>query len=361
MRWAAMPGIVALLAAAVPTGPPPAGAAEPVALARAQGAEEVCRITDPAVVEASGLAALPGGGFLVENDSNPEPRRTRLFYLGADCSVSRSIGYPSTARDPEDLAVDRKGVVWIADIGDNGPLSGGSGKRRDTIALWTLQPGSKSLKIHRLRYPDGRPRDAEALLVDGAGRPVIVTKDPGGEVFRLDTPLPTDNADGAPLTAVGHFEPGHTGTDNPFGFLGSALITGAAVSPDGRKAVVRTYADAYEFDVPDGDVAKAITSGSPSVTPLPGEPQGEAIAYSVDGNSLLTVSDQGGPVRILRYHIERKTAASTQPAPSVTTAASPAGASAVTGRTRRGTLLIGAFSVVALMLVAAVAYRARRR
>jgi hypothetical protein len=324
--------------------------------ARASDAREVCRIADPAVVEASGLAALPDGGYVVENDSNPEPRRMRLFYLGPDCSLTRSVGYPSTARDPEDLAVDRHGVVWIADIGDNSPLSGGSGKRRDTIALWTLQPGAKTMKIHRLRYPDGVPRDAEALLVDGAGRPIIVTKDPGGEVYRLDTPLPTDNAEGAPLTLVGHFTPSHSGTDNPLGFIGSALVTGGAVSPDGTRAVLRTYSDAYEFDVDGGDVAAAIVTGTPRVTPLPGEPQGEAIAYTPDGSGLLTVSDQPGPVVLLRYDVDRPVAT-----PAVPAAHSPVAVGQIQDRKARVALLTGAFVVVALGLVAGVARRARRR
>ncbi|WP_432988688.1 hypothetical protein [Dactylosporangium sp. CA-233914] len=354
MRWVVIVAVVAL-GVGVP-GP---------AFAWAERAREACRITDPAVTEASGLAALPGGGYLVENDSNPEPRKTRLFYLGADCRVTRSVGYPTTARDPEDLAVDAKGTVWIADIGDNSPLTGGSGKRRDTIALWTLAPGAKSMKIHRLRYPDGTPRDAEALLIDGQGRPVIVTKDPSGEVFRLETPLPTDNVEGAPLTRIGRFEATHSGTSNPFGFLGGSFVTGAAVSPDGTRAVVRTYADAYEFDVPDGDVAKAITTGKPRVTPLPDEPQGEAIAYTPDGKDFLTVSDQAGPVSILRYPVERP-APSPSPSPTPTEAAKQADRGAGPGEPGPGrqgkvALLTGAFVVVAVGLVAAAARRARRR
>ncbi|WP_433086011.1 hypothetical protein ACQP1P_12080 [Dactylosporangium sp. CA-052675] len=354
MRRAAVIGAVVLCAVAAPAP----------AFARPEGAREACRITDPAVTEASGLAALPGGGYLVENDSNPEPRKTRLFYLGPDCKVTRSVGYPTTARDPEDLAVGRDGTVWIADIGDNSPLTGGSGKRRDTIALWTLAPGAKSMKIHRLRYPDGTPRDAEALMIDGSGRPVIVTKDPSGQVFRLDTPLPTDNAEGAPLTAVGRFEATHTGTSNPFGFLGDGFVTGAAVSPDGTRAVVRTYADAYEFDVPDGDVAKAITTGTPRVTPLPDEPQGEAIAYTPDGRDFLTVSDQPGPVSILRYTVRRPEPSPSPVASSPAAAPKPGpGAAAGAGPDKRGkvALLTGAFVVVTIGLVAGVARRARRR
>lgn len=347
-----------MLILCAPLAGAPAGAHAPTQVSAAP--TEVCRITDPAVTEVSGLAVTPTG-YLVENDSNPDPAKTRLFTLDKACKVTGSVQYPRTARDPEDLAVDGKGTVWIADIGDNSPLMGGSGTRRSSIALWTMAAGSKSLKIHRLVYPDGVPRDAEALLIDGQGRPVIVTKDPGGEVFRLDTPLPTDNAEGVKLTKVGAFEPKRTGTSNPWGFLGVAWVTGAAVSADGKKAVVRTYSDAYEFPVTGGDVAKAITSEEPTVTPLPDEPQGEAIAYTADAANLLTASDQDGPTVVLKYPSGLKTP-SPSAVPSATHQAVAASPSKEPVRSAvRAPLLLGAFTVVALMLVAAVARRARRR
>ena len=31
--------------------------------------------------------------------------------------------------------------------------------------------------LHRLTYPDGKPHDAEALLIDADGTPIIITKD----------------------------------------------------------------------------------------------------------------------------------------------------------------------------------------
>ena len=84
------------------------------------------------------------------------------------------------------------------------------------------------------------------------------------------------------------------------------MVTGAANAPDGRRVVLRSYADAFEYDVPDGDVVKALTSGTPRITPLPDEPQGESITYSRDGRSLLTVSESadqppGTRPTILRY------------------------------------------------------------
>ena len=75
------------------------------------------------------------------------------------------------------------------------------------------------------------------------------------------------------------------------------MVTGAAISPDRTRVALRTYTAAYEWDVPDGDVVKAITTGTPRLTPLPDEPQGEAIAYTVDGPRFLTLSDEAGPTR----------------------------------------------------------------
>jgi hypothetical protein len=70
--------------------------------------------------------------------------------------------------------------------------------------------------------------------------------------------------------------------------------------------VLRTLADAYEYDVSNGDVVAALTGGTPRMTPLPAEPWGEAISFTSDGASYVTVSDvgllaDGAAVEILRY------------------------------------------------------------
>ncbi|MET7397908.1 hypothetical protein ABZS66_30910 [Dactylosporangium sp. NPDC005572] len=260
----------------------------------------VCTISDPQVTEVSGLAATTSG-YIVINDSNVDRSKTRIMFLDSSCKLVRSVSYPTSAFDPEDLAVTKDGTVWVADVGDNTTATGGSGNRRSTIALWSLAPQATAPVIHRVVYPDGKPRDAEALLISGDGTPVIVTKDPAGEVFVPDGLLPANNATGLKLKQVGKFKTQATGTANPLGILGQGVVTGAAVSPDGTRAVVRTMSDAYEFDVTDGDVAAAITTGTPRITPLPNEPQGEAIAYTPDGRNFLTASDQQKAVPILKY------------------------------------------------------------
>ncbi|UQU67596.1 hypothetical protein COUCH_15560 [Couchioplanes caeruleus] len=295
---------------------------------------------------------------MVVNDSNPDPSAEKIFFLDRRCTVVRTVTYPSSARDPEDLAVAPDGTLWIADIGDNSPLSGGSGNRRATIALWSLAPGTTSPVIHRLAYPDGQPRDAETLLISGDGTPVIVTKEPAGQVYVPDGALRSRNRTAVKLKRVGAFSPTATGTPNPYGFFGAALITGGAVSPDGTKAVIRTMSDAYEFDVSAGDVAGAVTSDAYRITPLPNEPQGEAIAYTIDGSSYLTGSDQAGPSRILQYRPTRpaaSVAASHAPPPDMRARSSaPAGRGLFTAGVAAG--IVGAL----LIITAAIAIRRSR-
>ncbi|MGH3426105.1 MAG: hypothetical protein ACRDQZ_00765, partial [Mycobacteriales bacterium] len=57
---------------------------------------------------------------------------------------------------------------------------------------------------------------------------------------------------------------------------------------------LRTYTDAYEWDVPNGDVLSAFSSGQPRRIPLPGEPQGESISYASDGTGFVTLSEGVG-------------------------------------------------------------------
>jgi hypothetical protein len=318
-----IPTLVAGLIAgtAVPAWAQPSPVASPGTTRSPTPGEAVCEFNDPRAVELSGLVTS-ATGYVAINDSNDDPARIRIFFFDRGCGLTRTVGYPSPgARDPEDLAVAADGTLWVADIGDN--FTNTADNRRRTVALWKLPPGAGTPVVHRLAYPDG-PHDAEALLLDGAGTPVIVTKEPSGVagIYIPAGPLQPDTTTGVPLTRAGTFTPGRTATPNFLGSLGEAMVTGGATAPDGRRIALRTYADAYEWDVPDGDVVKAITTGTPRITALSGEPQGESIAYTRDGKSLLTVSDQGGPARLLRYQ-------PTRPGPPSRAAASTTAAAAV--------------------------------
>ena len=255
------------------------GTSGPVALA-ATAPVTRCVLDDPRLDEASGLVETPSGPAVVNDSGNA----TVVYTLDPDCSVGSARPVGVSGRDVEDLARTADGTLWLADIGDNDGT-------RPSIALIRV-PVRGAPDVRRLVYPD-RPHDAETLLLPADGRPVIVTKDLGGRsgVYTTDAPPGTGSA--TPLRHVGEFVVPVSGTDGgPLGPFGRGLVTGGALSTDGRVAAVRTYTDAWLYPVTgsDGSADDVVTAlrRTPVDVPLPGEPQGEAIAFTADGTLLST-------------------------------------------------------------------------
>jgi hypothetical protein len=337
------------------------------AAAAAAGAQTVCRIGDDRLVEISGLVAT-GDGYVVVNDGSDDPARRRIFYLDRRCKVVRTVAYPSRPRDTEDMALATDGTLWVADIGDNS-------RTRTTIALWRLAPGARKPRLYRMAYPDG-PHDAETLLLTPAGAPIVVTKTAAtAGLYVPQTPLQAGRT--TPLRQAGSVTVPLTSTSNPFSLPGRLVITGGAVSPDGRHAVLRTYADAFEYDVSGGDLVGAVTNGTPRVIPLPDEPQGESIAYSPDGTALLTTSEVAGQphgtkAALLRYPLADRAPSTSAPPSTATSPASGVPPPATAGKATKATkatnqpdgVPAGAWATGAILLVggaALVLVLARRR
>ncbi|TDC34587.1 hypothetical protein E1211_17195 [Micromonospora sp. 15K316] len=319
--------------------------------------EPACEVRDARLTELSGLVATDDG-FVVVNDGAENEARRRIFFLDRNCAVVRAVPYPTRPLDTEDLAVGADGTIWVADVGDND-------RSRATIAVWKLAPGADRPVLYRMTYPDG-PHDAEAMLVTGDGRPVVVTK------FSANLYAPTGalrSGGSVPLAKVGRVALPASTTSNPYGLLGRSAVTGAATAPDGRRVVLRTYADAFEFDVAGGDVIAALTGGTPRATPLPDEPQGESISYSADGRSLLTVSETvdqppGTRPTILRYPLAAPAPSGSPGATPEPTGSTPTDRSAAGGDGGRRIVFVAALAAGGsgvLLIVVALLARARRR
>jgi hypothetical protein len=340
-----------------------AGLGADATAAYAEAGKKVCTITDERMRELSGLIAT-ADGFIVINDGSEDESRERVFLLDEKCRLRKAVAYGGNGPfDPEDLALSPDGeTVWIADTGDNGS------ERRSTVALWSMPvDGSARPVIHRLAYPDEKRRDAEALLIGDDNVPLIITKTTGkAEIFRPAGKLRKNNTEGVPLEKAGEFSLPKSTTSNRFAAAGRLTITGAGRSPDGKRIAVRTYADAFEWDVQDGDLVKTLTTGTPRMTPLE-DPFGEAIAYSTDGKYFLTVSDVAAldeqiDVTILRYTPATVAAAATEPAER--DAAGSGGSWTDSLTLDDVTYLIGAVGVLGTLLVALGVFgilRARRR
>ncbi|MGY1712124.1 hypothetical protein ACI8AC_21715 [Geodermatophilus sp. SYSU D00758] len=273
--------LIPVVAVAALVLPVPGAAAAAAAPADPDAPTVRCQVTDPRLPELSGLVAV-GEEHLAINDGGDQ---VAVHVLDGDCRVTAVHTAPVDPYDPEDLAVAADGTVWLADTGDNG-------LDRPTVALIALRPDG-STGLYRLAYPDG-PRDVEALLLGPDGTPYLVTKEVLGAsaVYRPVSALVDSGTVG--LTEVGGVAFTLTGTPGgPVGRAGQLMVTGGAVSRDGRTVALRTYTDAYVWPLSGSDVAGAL-AGEPVRIPLPEAPQGEAVTFTSDGAALL-VAGEGVP------------------------------------------------------------------
>ena len=284
----------------------------PTVSAKATPGKKLCKIADTGLSEISGLAATKSG-FVVVNDGKEDNSGARIHFLDRQCTETKKVEFASDPRDPEDIVLSPDGkTLWIADTGDNGVRTSPPAPR-PSVVLWSVPvDGKTDAVLHRLTYPKGDQHDAEALIFDGDGLPLIVTKEIGGPtaIYKPSAALKKNNETGVPLKRVGELNLSATETaGNPVARIGNRTVTGGAVTQGLTKVVLRTYTDALEWDVTGGDVLGALKK-EPRTTGLPNETLGEAIAYSTDGKLFYTISDMSGVIKDPN-HIREYTPATT--------------------------------------------------
>ncbi|MEI6947572.1 hypothetical protein V9K67_10295 [Paraflavisolibacter sp. H34] len=229
----------------------------------------------PMIREASGIAeskAYPGN-LWVQEDSGQPPL---LYLLKHDGQVLRSVLLQGAEnRDWEDLVL-AGGFLYIGDIGDNM-------KQFSEYSFYRLQEPSatadtvKQYQTIRFRYPDGA-HNAEAFLVDPRTRDIfILTKtDNPSRIYKLAYPYSFSVLNTATLV----------------GELPYKGVVSAALSPDGRDILVKTYLELLHYHRPPGaSIGDALREDYTSVPYLP-EMQGEAVTFSLSGRGFYTLSEK---------------------------------------------------------------------
>ena len=242
-------------------------------------------IEDDAITESSGVAAssTKPGSFWTHNDSGGRPFIFCIRSGGRSCGTYAVPGagifdWEDIARGPGPEA--GLSYLYIGDIGDNTAS-------RPSVVVYRIPepsegPAAEATELV-LTYPDG-PTDAEALMVHPrTGDLYIVSKgsDPIVYVARapLATPMTMEIAGRARIPGP---LPGPTGGD---------------ISPNGRRVVLSLYTGAIEYVSPPGDRFDAIWRTDPDDIDLPVVTQREAIAYTLDGRSIVTTSEgRGAPI-----------------------------------------------------------------
>jgi hypothetical protein len=249
--------------------------------------ETVVQLTDKSINESSGIAASSQDDtFFTHNDSGDTARFFKFNRKGDILAIYDVAN--AKAVDWEDMAsaqIGGKRYLYFGDIGDN------AGKRENITVYRVPEPGKETSvqadRIYTLKYPD-EPHNAETLMVQPiTGDLYIVTKAATrpSMVFKLPKPDATGTFT---LKKVGELQVGSTIREGK-------LVTGGDISPDAKHVVLRSYLEAWEFDVPANfdDWLKA----KPRRIQTNFEFQGEAICYSKDGSTILTTSE-GTPCQV---------------------------------------------------------------
>ena len=245
---------------------------------------------DRRIRESSGvIASRKHPGLLwTMNDSGGDPMLFLTDTAGA--SLGAFTVSAATNVDWETLGRGRCGEAECLFIGDTGDNS----ERRRSVTLYRIpEPAPQSpprdavvdgAGAVRVEYPDG-PHDVEALYVEPDGSVVLVTKGRSRGILTFRVPARAwttggsaraERLDSLPIAA---------------NLAMGRAVTDAAISPDGRKVVVRTYRELWFF-TRENDGHLTLDPARPvcDVTGL--QRQGEAVDWW-DGDRLVLTSERG--------------------------------------------------------------------
>jgi hypothetical protein len=240
------------------------------------------------ITEASGIThstTQPGNFWVQEDSGNP----SQLYLINNNGElIHKSYVKNATNRDWEDIAIAGN-QLFIADIGDNSLIY------PDYTVYSFTEPAVpadtiSTTKAIRFKYPDGA-HDAEALLVDPSSKDIfIITKrDNPSKVYKLVYPY--SQAMNVAITA---------------GTLNYSSVTAAALSPDGKEVIIKTYTDLYYYTKNSNEAINETLQKAYLKIPYTLEPQGEAISFASDNSGFYTLSEQilNNPVSL--YFYQRK-------------------------------------------------------
>lgn len=248
----------------------------------------IAKTMNTVIPEASGItySTTQHGKFWVQEDSGNPPQ---LYLINNNGElVHKTYVKNATNRDWEDMAAAGK-ELFIADIGDN------SLAYTDYTIYSFTEPSSltdtiTTAKAIRFRYPDG-PHDAEALLVDPTSKDIFIIskRDNPSKIYKLTYP---------------YDQPMNTAAEK--GALTYSGVTAAALSPDGKEVIIKTYTDLYYYKRKNNEPLSETIRQAYLKIPYTLEPQGEALGFSGDNSGFYTLSERLINSSVSLYFYQRK-------------------------------------------------------
>lgn len=247
----------------------------------------IATLANKTVDESSGLACsrLREGAFWTHNDSGGDARVYLFDRDGRDLGSCRLEGVD--AFDWEDMASfrrDGKSYLLIGDCGNNGlaatihvlhlieepPADPKTGVRTETV------PVAQTIFFS---FEDDH-RDCEALAVDTTTDCIyFATKQRQGGTLVYELPW-------------SKIEPQKSIPAKRIATLDIPAATAMDISPDGHRAVILTYGDAYEYQRAEAESWRDALARPARKIVMPERIQGESICYGSDGKTLYLTSEK---------------------------------------------------------------------
>jgi len=195
--------------------------------------ETVSEIRDDRIQESSGLALSMKHDDLVYTMNDEGGPDAKVYAV--QVSTGEVVGVTDIGdlpiQDPESIAVDAGGTLWLGDLGDNE-------RGRDDVAIYTFaEPGpgqrtASGVNRYRVVFPGG-PQNVEGLMVRPQTNEVYVVSKSGegtGRIFQLPD-----------------LEPGGTVQAKDVGEAPEA-VTDATFTQSGKWALLRTEDDLWVYN-----------------------------------------------------------------------------------------------------------------
>ena len=238
------------------------------------------------LAEVSGIAASrQNPGYLWAEEDSGNPNQIQLINPAGELAGQFTLPALDN-NDWEDIAVGPgpvagRSYVYLADVGDN--MSFNPEKRvyrfpEPVLARKKLPVNESITNVQTLvlTMPDGA-ENAEAILLDPITKDIyVLTKGSDCRVYKAAYPQS--------LTEPTRMEPVIT--------LPVSNVTSASLSPDGREILIRSYNQLCYYQRGPGQSVGEALKHQPRYLPLAFEPQGEAVAWALDGSGYYTSTER---------------------------------------------------------------------
>ncbi|MDQ3190561.1 MAG: hypothetical protein M3Q58_03120 [Bacteroidota bacterium] len=256
---------------------------------RFEKAKDMGALENPEINEASGMVVSRSNPDLIwiHNDSKDKSRLFLIDYNGKD-KGSFNVKNAEN-RDWEDIAIGPgpiKGInyIYVADIGDND-------SNYDIKYIYRFpEPNLNGLEFPvkskiknaekiSFQFPDGN-KDAETLMVDPYSKDIYIVSKREAAVNIYLLPYPQSINE---VITIKHI-----------GTIDIQQAVAGDISEDGKEILIKTYSNIYYWSRKEKQTVEQTLKKTPKRLPYYIEPQGEAVAWKVDGTGYFTVSEKVG-------------------------------------------------------------------